>query len=70
MDFGSIRKNNRENSFVKAYEITGKSSDLHMQGKGVFLKLFLSRNSLLQAERWREEGGFIIDAVQKHDENN
>ena len=69
-DFGSIRKNDRENSFVEAYEITGKSSGLRMQGKGVFLKLFLSRNSLLQAERWREEGGFMIDAVHRHNENN
>ena len=40
LNFDSIRKNDRENSFVEANEITGRSLDSHMQEVMFFLNSF------------------------------
>ena len=53
-DLVSIQENAHENSFKGVHETTENSSGLHMQEIGFFLNSFF-KNSLLQAERWREE---------------
>ena len=68
-DLVSIQENAHENSFKGVHETTENSSGLHMQEIVFFLNSFF-KNSLLQAERWRGEEGFMICAMHEHDENN